>query len=289
MRHLLVLAIAALWLVPGSGFAAAQEATPEAAAVERTNVRYFLPYTPDGLATGLSVSGEVSGSCLTESLAAVGRPDAWVCTEAESGDRYDPCFENPFGAMDEVSELACVESPFATDVIRFTLTEPLQRQKEMVLPPEGMIEPGPPMMPPSAEAPYQMPPSTIAPGDVPADGGEIVAVPAPMPAPMPEMMPPPMPDPASAVLPGLAEQPEVADEALDPLEIPWALELANGERCTLLTGATAVLAGQRMNYGCEGGGYVLGEVDQRRQVWTVSYLAADAFASDLVAVAVVWV
>ena len=74
----------------------------------------------------------------------------------------------------------------------------------------------------------------------------------------------------------------------DPWEMPWALELANGERCTLLTGATVVLAGERLHYGCEGGGSVLGEVDRHGPVWVVSYLADGAVGTTLVDVTVAW-
>jgi hypothetical protein len=81
---------------------------------------------------------------------------------------------------------------------------------------------------------------------------------------------------------------DIAEVGIHPYDIPWGLELANGERCTLLTGATAVLADERINYSCEDGGFVLGEVDRSRPVWLVSYLAADAYASDLVPVAVAW-
>ena len=85
-------------------------------------------------------------------------------------------------------------------------------------------------------------------------------------------------DPAGAV--------EEADP--DPWALPWALELANGERCTLLTGASVVLAGERLHYGCEGGGWVLGEPDRAQPLWTVSYLAGGAVATTLVDVAVAW-
>jgi len=43
--------------------------------------------------------------------------------------------------------------------------------------------------------------------------------------------------------------------------LPWALELANGLRCTLFTGATAPVAGMRINYGCPGGFQVVGDID----------------------------
>ena len=81
---------------------------------------------------------------------------------------------------------------------------------------------------------------------------------------------------------------ERADDVIDPLAIPWALELATGSRCGLLTGATAVLAGQRINYGCDDGGVVIGEVDRSTPMWTVAYLADGASASDLVDVVTAW-
>ncbi len=52
---------------------------------------------------------------------------------------------------------------------------------------------------------------------------------------------------------------------------PWALELANGQRCTPLTGATAPVAGLRINYGCGTDAYVAGPVDRSRPVWRVFY------------------
>ena len=80
----------------------------------------------------------------------------------------------------------------------------------------------------------------------------------------------------------------VPEADADPWEMPWALELANGKRCTLLTGASVVLAGERLHYGCEGGGAVLGEVDREQPVWAVDYLADGAVATTLVDVTVAW-
>ncbi len=51
---------------------------------------------------------------------------------------------------------------------------------------------------------------------------------------------------------------------------PWALELANGQRCVALTGATAPVAGLRMNYGCPDG-VVAGPIDRTSPVWRVFY------------------
>ena len=79
-----------------------------------------------------------------------------------------------------------------------------------------------------------------------------------------------------------------AEADADPWALPWALELANGERCTLLAGASVVLAGERLHYGCEGGGAVLGEVDRGQPVWAAAYLADGAVGTTLVDVMVAW-
>lgn len=249
MRVLIALLIGVTSLV-GVFPAIAQEATPaaEPAGAERTNVRYFLPYTPDGLAADLTEVGEASGVCLFPSLANVGRPDAWACMELETSEILDPCFEDPFPPMDEPAQLACVASPFSPEVVRFTLTQPLQRLKE----------------------------------GAPEDAGASQGPGAPQPAMPPASGPGGGPDAQDAA------PAEAAAEAIDPREIPWALELANGTRCGLLTGATAVLAGQRINYGCEDGGFVLGEVDHALPMWTVTYLAEGASATDLVDVVTAW-
>ena len=51
--------------------------------------------------------------------------------------------------------------------------------------------------------------------------------------------------------------------------MPWALELADGSRCTFLTGATMAVAGMRLNYGCAGGASVIGDVHRGGPVWRV--------------------
>jgi len=73
-----------------------------------------------------------------------------------------------------------------------------------------------------------------------------------------------------------------------PWDLPWALELANGDRCTLLGGTLYQLAGQIVYYSCEHNGAVLGVVDHGQPVWTVNYLADGDVASSLVDVTVAW-
>ncbi len=204
---------------PGGQSAGAQEATPAAGQSARTDVRYVVPFGPDGLNPGLTAATTEDGVCGFPSSAALERPDAWDCTGAE-GQIYDPCFENPFTAADEPGQVACLDSPFTTEVVVLNLTAPLERQKEA--PDAGM---------------------------------------------------------------SLAQAAGVSIEAWD---LPWALELANGDRCTLLHGTLSVLAGQTAHYGCEGGGVVFGEVDHRQPLWTVQYLAAGGVASNLVDVVTAW-
>jgi hypothetical protein len=197
----------------------AQEATPTTELTASTDVRYVVPYTPDGLNPGLTAVTEEAGTCGYPSAAALDRPDAWDCIGAE-GQIYDPCFENPFVLPDDLGEVACFDSPFSTDVVVLTLTAPLARQKEA----------------PDADMPAA----------------------------------------------------QAAGVALEPWDLPWALELGNGDRCTLLHGTLTEMAGQTVHYGCADGGSVLGETDRSQPVWRVNYLAAGEVASTLVAVTAAW-
>ena len=70
---------------------------------------------------------------------------------------------------------------------------------------------------------------------------------------------------------------------------PWALELAGGTRCQFLTGATAVVAGMRVNYGCSGrGGNVIGDIDRTQPRWRVFLQFADGIVVQQVDVLVAW-
>lgn len=223
MRHrsLALLALLILAWLPAA--AAAQDATPPPETIlpvtglDRTNIRYVSPYTPDGLHPSLNVTATEEGTCGVPSADVVGRPDAWDCI-SESDLVYDPCFENPFPQEGALPQVACFASPFSTDVVVLNLTEPLTRTKE---------------------AP-----------DAPAGSGP--------------------------------------NDELAPWDLPWALELGNGEQCTLFGGTLTVVAGQVAHYGCTGGGLVLGETDRRQPVWVVSYLADGEYATTLVAVTTAW-
>jgi hypothetical protein len=63
--------------------------------------------------------------------------------------------------------------------------------------------------------------------------------------------------------------PEPADP--DPDGLPWALDLANGERCDFIAGATLSIGDRRLSYGCPGGD-VWGDPDRTGGgQWTVQY------------------
>jgi hypothetical protein len=219
-------ALLALALV-GPVMVAAQDATPAAGPsatdVDRTDVRYLLPFGPDGLNPGLTVSATVDGVCGFSSIVALDRPDAWDCISTDN-EIFDPCFEPFMQDPEELGQLACVEAPFATEVTLLNLTDPLVREKEA------------------------------------ADPGA---------------------DPS-------LDMAQSAEDTLAPWDLPWALELANGDRCTLLHGTLSVMAGQTVHYGCVEGGMVLGQTDRSQPLWTVSYLADGEVASRLVAVTVAW-
>jgi hypothetical protein len=51
--------------------------------------------------------------------------------------------------------------------------------------------------------------------------------------------------------------------------LPWAIVTTDGRRCVFLTGATAPMGGERINYGCVGGSYLLGAPDRREPLWTI--------------------
>lgn len=70
--------------------------------------------------------------------------------------------------------------------------------------------------------------------------------------------------------------------------LPWALELANGQRCTVFTGATAPIAGMRINYGCPGGFVVVGDIDRSQPVWRVFFQGEKSLSLDQADVAVAW-
>ncbi len=52
---------------------------------------------------------------------------------------------------------------------------------------------------------------------------------------------------------------------------PWVIQLANGQRCTFMTGATRSTQGMRVNYGCIGGGFLVGDPLRCKTTWEMNY------------------
>jgi hypothetical protein len=70
---------------------------------------------------------------------------------------------------------------------------------------------------------------------------------------------------------------------------PWALRLASGRRCVVVTGATTFVDGRRLSYGCEGGRVLFGRPDATRPTWRIRQ-ARSAGGADMrrVSIAVAW-
>jgi hypothetical protein len=98
------------------------------------------------------------------------------------------------------------------------------------------------------------------------------------------------PWPANVVLLTLAESlpSEPRKEASRDTTLPWALELANGQRCTMFTGATAPVAGMRINYGCPGGFQVVGDIDRSQPAWRVFFQGEKSISLEQVEITVAW-
>jgi hypothetical protein len=63
--------------------------------------------------------------------------------------------------------------------------------------------------------------------------------------------------------------PDSTTQWLKPHNQPWGLRLSNGDTCVFATGATDVIKGERMNYGCaRNDGWIIGLPSQLTAVWT---------------------
>jgi hypothetical protein len=58
----------------------------------------------------------------------------------------------------------------------------------------------------------------------------------------------------------------------DPMQgLPWTVRLSDGRWCGVLLGATGVVAGMRINYGCNGGGTLIGTPRRSLRTWTILF------------------
>ena len=61
---------------------------------------------------------------------------------------------------------------------------------------------------------------------------------------------------------------------------PWALQLANGMWCEMLSGATGTIAGMRINYGCtDGHSTLIGNPRRGTPTWTIFAAKSDTASS----------
>ena len=61
-----------------------------------------------------------------------------------------------------------------------------------------------------------------------------------------------------------------AGRTTKPARHPWGVQTADGQQCGFIQGAGGVVAGKRINYGCQHVKYVLiGHVDQSHRAWRI--------------------
>jgi hypothetical protein len=68
---------------------------------------------------------------------------------------------------------------------------------------------------------------------------------------------------------GLSTRAVISNEPSPTTEPAWALELADGGRCRLLTGAGTPVADLRENYDCSNGFDLFGDANHSTQPWTI--------------------
>jgi hypothetical protein len=51
--------------------------------------------------------------------------------------------------------------------------------------------------------------------------------------------------------------------------LPWGLRLRGGARCLLVQGASSVLRGRRINYGCSRTSFLAGQPDRHHRFWRI--------------------
>jgi hypothetical protein len=58
----------------------------------------------------------------------------------------------------------------------------------------------------------------------------------------------------------------------DPMHgLPWTVRLGDGKWCRFINGVTGLVAGMRINYGCSGGGILIGTPRRSSRTWTMLY------------------
>jgi hypothetical protein len=53
--------------------------------------------------------------------------------------------------------------------------------------------------------------------------------------------------------------------------LPWGIWTSTGKRCGVISTGTSIVNGMRINYGCDGGGYLAGPINRDTTPWTISF------------------
>jgi hypothetical protein len=69
---------------------------------------------------------------------------------------------------------------------------------------------------------------------------------------------------------------------------PWAIQLDTGTNCVAISGATDVIAGQRLGYDCSGGVGLYGNVQRSGPAWTIYVGTPHSATLSLRPIAVAW-
>ncbi len=62
--------------------------------------------------------------------------------------------------------------------------------------------------------------------------------------------------------------PQIAPPPPGP-QLPWAILTGDGRHCVYMTGATAPVGGERINYGCTDGSYLVGDPNTSQPLWRI--------------------
>jgi hypothetical protein len=69
---------------------------------------------------------------------------------------------------------------------------------------------------------------------------------------------------------------------------PWGIVSSNGQRCLALTGATDLIDGEPIRYGCEKGGVLVGSPNRSAALWTIYFAPKGSRRLTRVAISDAW-
>lgn len=81
---------------------------------------------------------------------------------------------------------------------------------------------------------------------------------------------------------------EYANKGRPPKGLPWAVRTSTRANCVLNTGATAVIAGMRVNYACSNGHWLVGAPNRRARPWTIFQVRGKSTALTQIRLRAAW-